>query len=680
MASANSSINIAELDFDSIKQNLKTYLKGQSTFSDYDFESSVLSTLLDILSYNTHYNAYYMNMIANEMFLDTAIKRSSVISHAKLLNYTPTSSRAAKALLNITFNNITASNFTIPKYTKFYSRSIDNVNYPFITLESLNGIVSGNSAIFYSVPVYQGQPVKYTYNYDVIQNPTATFKLPDGSIDTTTLSVHVYDSAQSTTFTPYTLSTDHLVLDNNSTVYFLQESLDGYYEIYFGDGILGKKLSQGNVVVVEYLISSGANPNGAYSFTLMDKIGNYSSVTINPEQIASGGFDKESIDSIKYTAPKAFSAQNRAVTKSDYIELLSRPNSIIPIQTVNVWGGEEMSPPQYGKMFICIKPTGGYSLTTSQKVRLINEVITPFSVVTVIPEIVDIDYTFVKINTNILFSKSTSILGTVQLANLVKLAILSFCSSTLDTFDSTFILPDLITAIKNVDKSIISNESTLTLQKRFVPIFNTSNSFKLDFATPLKKGTLSSEYFNYIDPVSSNIIENVSIEETPISFNEIQSFTIITSGSGYTTTPIVTIYGDGSGATASATVVNGKVTAINVINAGKNYTQAVAIISEGGGTGAFAVPILSGSIVTLRTFYYNTSGIKVILQSDIGSVDYSSGIVTINGLVPYQINNPLGIMSVSVQPESSIFYSTKDKIITLDIMDDSAIIINVQEK
>lgn len=685
MASANSSINISELDFDLIKNNFKAYLKNQNIYNDYNFESSTLSTLLDILSYNTHYNAYYMNMIANEMFLDTAVKRGSVISHAKLLNYTPTSARAAKATVNITFNGTTGANFTIPKYTKFYSKSIDNVNYPFITLESINATTSSGSATFTNVPLYQGQPVRYSFNVDVQQNPSFTFKLPDNNIDTTTLSVHVYNTAQETSFTPYTLSTNHLTLNSDSTVFFLQESLDGFYEIYFGDGILGKSLTQGNVVVVEYLITKGTASNGAFTFSLMEKPGIYSSVSISVSQVAFGGKDKQTIESIKYTAPKAYSSQNRAVTKTDYIELLTRPNSVFPIQTVNVWGGEEMTPPQYGKMFICIKPQGGYSLTQSQKERLKQEVIYPSSVITVIPEIVDVDYNFVKLNTNLLFSKSTSSLGSVQLANLVKLAIINFCSKSLDTFDSTFVLPDLISTIKSVDKSIISCESEITLQKRFIPILNSYNSFTLDFNTPLKKGSFYSEYFNYVDPndTAGNIIKNVSIEETPFPYNEIESFQIINPGSGYTSTPTVTIYGDGSGATANANIINGKLDSITLINPGKDYTQAVAIVTGGGGSDAFITPILAGSKVKLRTFYYksyNGAQIKVILQDDVGYIDYNAGTVKIQNFLPYTINNDLGIMSISADPISSIFYSTKDKIITLDILDDSAVVINVQEK
>lgn len=679
MATANSSINIAELDFDSIKQNLKDYLRGQDKFSDYDFEGSVISQVLDILAYNTHYNAYYLNMVANEAFLDTAVKRGSVISHAKLLNYTPSSAKASVAKINIKFNGTTAPNFTIPKYTKFYSHAIDNVNYPFVTLEDVSVTTVNNTAQFNAVPIYQGQPVRYTFNVNTVQNPSTTFTLPDADIDTTTLNVLVYNNSQSTTFNKFDLASSHLTLDSTSQVYFLQESLDGKYEIYFGDGILGSALTTGNVITVEYLTTKGSAPNGAYKFTLMDKIGTYSGTIIDASQVSTGGAEKESISSIKYTAPKAYAAQNRAVTKSDYLELLKRDNPILPIQAVNVWGGEEMTPPQYGKMFICIKPVGGYSITASQKMRLINEYIKPFGVITVFPEIVDIDYTFVKILSNVLYTKNHSIFDAVALRNLIKIAILDFCNKTLNTFDSTFILPDLITAIKQVDASIITSESTVSLQKRFLPVFNTTNAFTLDFATPIKKGSLSSEYFDYIAPVSSNIIKNVQIEESPTSYNTIESLSILNGGAGYSTIPTITIFGDGTGATATAEITNGVISNIQIVNPGKNYTQAVAVVSGGGGSGAVISPVFSGHIVKLRSFYYNNN-IKTILQEDIGEVNYDTGVVSIYSFNPYVINNLLGYMSITVVPESSIFYSTKDKIITLDIMDDSAITVNVQSK
>jgi hypothetical protein len=691
MATANSSINIAELDFDKIKQNLKTYLKSQPNIQDYDYESSIMSTILDLLAYNTHYNSFYLNMVANEMFLDTALKRSSVVSHAKLLNYTPTSDLASKALVNIVFNfdptKIVPATLTIPKYTKFYSESIDNINYPFVTQEAINVPVVSNSATFSSVELTQGQPVKYSFSVNLLENPTTVFKIPDSNIDISTLFVYVYPNSGSTTFTKFNQSIKHLTLDSTTAVFFIQEAIDGFYEIYFGDGILGKALETGNIVVIEYITTKANIPNGVSQFTLMDNItpsgSAFLSTQITKNTPAIGGKVKESINSIKYNAPKAYAAQNRAVTKSDYIQLLENNSSIIPIEAVNVWGGEENNPPEFGKMYICIKPKGGYVLTTSQKYKLINEVIKPFSIVTVVPEIIDVDYTYVKISSNVLYNNSITTLTYVELINYIKLQILSFSNTTLNTFDSIFSLPDLITKIKSTDSSIITCESTIQLEKKFYPMFGSYNSITLNFDTAIQKGTLSSKYFNYIDPDTGSIVNNVAIEESPILINSIQSISVLTGGSGYITAPTVEIYGDGSGAIATAEVVNGVVTSITIVNSGTGYTQAVAQIVGGGGSGASVYITLSGNVVPLRSFYYN-GGIKNILQTNIGEINYINGTVTLNNFIPYisssDTTNPFGVMSISITPQSSIFYSTKDKIITLDAMDETSILVNLNTK
>jgi hypothetical protein len=677
MASANSSVNIAELDFDAIKNNFKDYLRGQDKFFDYDFESSVISTVLDLLAYNTHYNAYYLNMVANESFLDTAVKRSSTVSHAKLLNYTPSSRRAAKASLSIKFNGVPASDVNIPKYTKFYSQAIDNTNYSFVTLDAITTTTSNGVAQFYSIPVYQGQLVKYTFDVNMIQNSTSTFTIPDTDVDTTTLTVLVYDNSQSTVFNKFELASNHLTLDNTSQVYFLQEALNGNFEIYFGDGVLGKSLTTGNVITVEYLTTKGEAPNGAYKFILMDNVAGESN-KIDVTEVASGGQERESIQSIKFSAPKAYASQNRAVTKSDYLELLKRDNPIIPIQAVNVWGGEDMTPKQFGKMFICIKPNGGYSLSASQKYRLINEYIKPFSVITITPEIVDVDYTFLKLSSTIYFDRNRSIFDAVQLSSLLKLAILDFCNTTLNTFDSVFILPNLITTIKNIDASIITCESTVSLQKRFLPIFNTINTHTFKFESSIVKGSLDSDYFDYLD-TNGNIVQNVKIEESPAVFNVIESAQIISGGSGYTSIPSVTIFGDGTGAIATAEVTNGTITAVTVTTPGLNYTQAVAVVSGGGGSGASIIPILSGNIIKLRAYYY-INNVKTVLLDDVGTIVYSTGVVSLTKFNPYNINNLLGQFSITVTPESTIISSTQDKIITLDIMDNTSITINIKPK
>jgi hypothetical protein len=677
MASANSSVNIAELDFDAIKNNFKDYLRGQDKFFDYDFESSVISTILDLLAYNTHYNAYYLNMVANESFLDTAVKRSSTVSHAKLLNYTPSSRRSARATISIKFNNVTSNEVIIPKYTKFYSQAIDNTNYPFVTLDAIKTTANNGVAQFYSIPIYQGQPVRYTFDVNTIQNPNAIFTIPDADVDTTTLTVLVYDNSQSTVFNKFELASSHLILNNTTQVYFLQEALNGNFEIYFGDGILGKALTTGNVITVEYLTTKGDASNGAYKFTLMDSVAGESN-KIEATDVASGGQERESIQSIKFSAPKAYASQNRAVTKTDYLELLKRDNPIIPIQAVNVWGGEDMTPPQFGKMFICIKPNGGYSLTTSQKYRLLNEYIKPFSVITIIPEIVDVDYTFIKISTNIYFDKNKSIFDATQLLSLLQLAILDFCNNTLNTFDSVFVLPDLITTIKNIDKSIITNECTVFLQKKFLPIINSVNSHDFVFDTPIKKGTLSSNYFDYFSE-NNQIIKDVQLEESPSISNSIESIQIVSGGSGYTSVPTILIYGDGTGATATAEVTNGVIKNINIISQGSGYTQAIVTVTGGGGSAASLIPILSGNIIQLRSYYY-VNNIKTILQTNVGTINYSSGTVSLQNFKPYDINNILGEFSITVIPESTLFSSTTNKIITLDVMDNSAITINVKPK
>lgn len=679
MAGANTSINIAELDFDLIKSNFKSYLQNQDTFKDYDFEGSSLSIILDILAYNTHYNAFYLNMVANEMFLDTAIKRSSAISHAKLLNYTPRSTVSPRALINITFTGVSSPDLTIPKYTKFYARSIDNINYPFVNLESLTVTANSNIATFNSLPIYQGQPVRYSFTVNKNDNPSLTFKLPDSNIDLSTLRVVVYPNSGSTTYTKFETVASHLTLNPESTVYFVQESLDGYYEIYFGDGILGKTLNNNNIVAVEYLITKGVLANGSELFTLMDDIGSYSSSSITLIEKAIGGLDKESLKSIKFTAPKAYAAQNRAVTKSDYISLLENNTAVIPIEAVNVWGGDEMNPPQYGKMFICIKPQSGYTITQSQKFRLLNEVIKPISIITTIPEIVDVDYTFIKFKTDIVFDKSISIFDPIQFTNLTKSAIINFCNSTLNTFTSTFILPDFITTIKSIDPAIITTDTQIILQKRFSPIFNAHNSIKFEFETALEKGTLTSNYFDYIVPETALIVSNCKIEETPTLTTSVDSATIINAGTGYTGIPTVTILGDGKGATAIAEVVSGKVESITITNHGTGYTQAIITISGGSGSGAAAIVNLSGNIVTLRSYYYN-NGIKTILQSDVGTIDYNNGIVNLINYQPYNVEDPLGRTFIDVSPVSSIIGSAKDKILSLDIMDKSAISLNVISK
>ena len=689
MAGNQSNIQVSDLDFNTIKTNLKKFLQSQSTLQDYNYEGSALSTLLDILAYNTQYNAYYLNMVANEMFLDSALLRSSVVSHAKLLNYTPKSASAPSAIIDLVVNQVTDGSLTVPKFTTFMSEAIDGVNYKFVTVNTVteNTNAYSNSVTFSNLLIKQGEPITTNYTYDVAANPSATFDLPDSNIDTTTLTVAIQQSGSNTAYQAYNLASDYLQLDTNSAVYFLQEGINGYYQIYFGDGVLGKALTDGNIVIVSYIVTNGTSSSGANNFVLMDTVGGYSNTSITPVNSATQGSEQETIESIKYTAPKAYSAQGRAVTKEDYIYLIKNNAGIFPVDAVNVWGGEENTPPSYGTVFIAIKPKGGYSLTQTQKNIIEQNIIKPISVLTIQPKIIDVDYTYLKINSNILYDPKLTSLTSLQLESQVVNAIKAFATNTLNTFNSTFQLSSLITAVQTVNQAFITNDASILLQKRFAPNLTNSAAYTFNFDTSLKKDIYSKSIsvnptFQVIDSKNNNIVRNsVYLEETPTGTTYLDSITIINPGFGYTSTPIVTIVGDGVGATAEAVVVNGQINNIQIINPGINYTQAIVQItsSDGNGNMASAIATLAGNKGTLRTYYFD-NGIKTILNSNAGTVDYSTGIVTLIDFNPYQVNNPLGVLTLQVTPSSTIISSNKDKIITLDLTDQTAIDVTITAK
>ena len=689
---SNTNIQITELDFGNIKNSFIEYLQGQDTFKDYNFQGSALSTLLDILAYNTQYNAYYLNMVGNEMFLDTSLQRASVVSHAKLLNYTPKSAIAPSATINFTANGVAPNEaFTLPRFTNFLSEAIDGVNYNFVTAES-NTINNNNdtSVTFSNIELKQGIPTTYTYVLNDALNPKALFEIPDATIDTTTLNVFVQENIANTNYDVYQSASDYLELNSSSQVYFLQESLTGTYEIYFGDGVLGKKLNNGNVIALSYISTSGSAASGANNFVLMDSIPGMTSSTINPVVPATQGGEKESISSIKFQAPKSFSAQNRAVTKEDYITILQQNTLGVSFDAVNVWGGEQNDPPVYGQVFICLKPSGGYSLTATQKQRLISEVIKPISMLTVQPNLVDPDYTYLNINAIVYYNPSKTSLTAGQIESGVKTSISNFAKSNLNTFNSTFSSYDLLTAIQSFSTAVVSSDFSLKLQKKFYPSLTTTSNYSLYFNTPLSKGVLQSGVVSSPELQFRNvsnlaeIIGGVYIEEAPSLTNGVESISILNPGFSYSYTPSISILGDGTGATAHAILTSGRISSIVVDNAGSGYTSAIAVVTRNVNdtTGQFAslVVNLDGRYGTLRTYYNNTTNVKVILDPNAGKIDYSSGIVTLTDFSPYGVNNDLGQLTVSASPTTSIISSSYNRIITVDEFDPNAITVKVIAK
>jgi hypothetical protein len=693
MAGANSNIQMTELDFNAIKNNLKTYLQSQDTLKDYNYDGSALSVLLDVLAYNTQYNAYYLNMIGNEMFLDTAIQRNSVVSQAKLLNYVPKSAIAPTATVTLTVNQVTDSSLTMPKFTSFMSEAVDGVNYTFVTTDAETVNVVNNRAVFSNVAIRQGTPTSMSYVVDSSTNPSYTFRIPNTNIDTTTLQVGVQTSATDNSYQIYDLASNYLTVENDSTVYFLQEGMNNYYEIYFGNGVLGKKLTNGNIVRLTYLTTSGTSAYQANSFVLMDSINGYSNTITQSITAATQGSAKESIDSIKFHAPKSYAAQKRAVTKEDYITAIQQNKLGYSFDAVNVWGGQENSTPVYGQVFISVKPSGAYTLTDTQKQKMINDIIKPISVMTVEPTLVDPDYTYIQITANVLYDAKKTTYTSGQIQSLVKTAISNLAASSLNTFNSTFKAADFNNAINNVDKSIITNEISLQLQKKFLPILTNATTYNLYYGAELKRG-INLSGVNSFPSVSfrnpSNIdltIDNVYLDEMPAQTGGVESITVLNPGFGYSLTspPTATILGDGTGATATVTLDGkGSIESINVTNAGTGYTSAIVKITNSssdttGSLGA-AVVTLQGRYGTIRTYYNNTQNVKTLLNLNAGTIDYQEGILTLNSFAPLGVDNDLGQLTVSVNPATTILSSSYNRIITVDPFDSNAIIVNVTAK
>lgn len=686
MATANSGLQITNLDFGSIKSSLKSFLQQQDTLKDYNFDGSALSVLLDLLSYNTQYNAYYLNMVANEMFLDSAIQRSSVVSHAKMLNYTPHSAVAPKATVKLTINQVADSTLTLPKFATFLSEAIDGVNYTFVTTDSTTVNVSANTAVFDNLQIAQGIPTTYSFGYNNNTNPKQLFELPDSNIDTGTLVVTVQDSVSNVASETYTLASEYSKLVPTSKVYFLQEGFNGKYQIYFGDNVLGKSLNNNNIVNVTYITTSGTSAFGANSFSLTTNVGGYSNNSTTSISSATNGSDRESISSIKYSAPKAYASQGRAVTKEDYIYLIQNNSKNIPIESVSVWGGEENNPPVYGKLFCAVKPSGGYTLSPTQKQKLIADVIKPISVVTVTPEVVDPDYNYIRVTTNALYDAKKTTFSSSQIKQLIDDAIRQFGKNTLNTFNSILKMPDLISAIQSTDPSLITNDTSIRVQKKFYPSLSTTTTYELDFGFPIKRNFFNAGITSYpgisvSDPTATGAVRSgVFFEEVPTTVGGVATINVVNQGFNYSKVPTVTITGDGTGAKAYAVLAATRVINIVVTNPGINYTQAIVTITpdptdKTGGL-ATATAVLEGSVGILRTYYYSNNT-KMILNGNAGTVNYYTGKITLTNFSPVSIDNELGQFIISAVPDSTIVESTFNKLITIDDYDPDAVVVTV---
>ena len=581
---------VSDYDFDAIKVNLKSFLQSQSQFQDYDFEGSSLNILLDILSYNTHYMAYLANMATNEVYLDSADIRNNIVSLAKMIGYTPSSPRAPIANIDILVNNASGTSITMNKGTVF-TTNINNTTYQYITNSDFTTTPLAGVYKFSSVPIYEGTLVTFKYTNDS-SDEDQKFIIPSNKADTSTLQVRVQNSATDTTTETYALAGGYNNVTATSKVYFIQEGQDGKYEIYFGDGINGKALEDGNIIILDYIVTNVDESNGANSFKLSGSIGGFTDVTISTVSVSQGGVLGEANDSIKLNAPLQYAAQDRAVTTTDYETLVKSiyPNAL----SVSAWGGEDDETPRYGIVKIGVKAGSGSTLTETTKADIVNK-LKPYNVASVSPQIVDPEITSVLLTSTIKYDTKGTTKSSDTLKSDVINAISSYNTNTLQKFDSVYRHSKLTGIIDDVDNSILSNITTVKIRKSFTPLIGSSAKYNIYFRNAL--------------------------------------------------------FNPHSGHNAAA----------------GGILSSTGFKVEGNDNEMFLDDDGAGNVRR----YYLQSGIRTYVDSNQGTVDYTSGAIILNSLNITSISNIRGVTStiieVTITPLSNDIVPVRDQIVEIDI-------------
>lgn len=601
-----SEIKYTELDFFQIKENLKNYLKSQDKFKDYNFDGSSISVLLDILAYNTAYNGFYLNMLASEMFLDSAAMRESVLSRAKHLGYTARSVRSLRAIVDvtITYQNSTPNSILLDRSHEFYGSSSGS-RYTFVPNAAVfSNSPEGNSLVIKNVELIQGKRFTHSYVVDTTSAVKQRFVIPNDNVDTSTLVVTVKPSQSSSATTVFNEFDDINLLTPNDTIYYLQPYNSTQYEVVFGDGVFGKAVTDGNVVTLDYIVSSGAGAEGIKTFrmtnpNLLPKTGTTApEVTISDVKMSASGFsDLEDIDSIKLLAPRSYDAQNRAVTKSDYEAILKR--DIPGIKNIRVWGGEENDPPIYGKIFCAIQPKTGFAFNSEDKKRIVDSYINPRKVLSLDAEIVEPEYFNLVINTLVNFFSYKTTNNSESIKKIATEAIKQFAEKNLSGFDSDFRHSKLLSAIDNSDSSIESSSIALKIKYNIIPPF--------------------SKFFDY------------SIQLN----NEIDTGDVINGVTGID---------------SSEFVYNGNLVKIADDGKGKLF------------------------------LYYFLNTTRIVVNNNIGSVDYSTGKITLKNLLVDSIPNKGTKISIFATPKDYDVIALRNQILILDEQDVSVNVIDLTNK
>ena len=473
-------LNVTELDFDQIKNNLITYFKQHESgaYKDWDFEGSGLNQMLDVLAYNTHYNAILAHNSLNESFIDSAQIRSNVVSRAKLLGYTPRSRTSSRATLTLSFSssiNEGRESYTLISGAKF-TTVLNDITYTFITVEDYTAQLDIVNDVysFPNVEIYQGRIKHNKYVVDDI-NLSQKFEIDDDTIDISNLDVNVYENARSNSFQAYTPFNEIGGVTGDSNIYFITENYSGNYEVSFGDNVFGKKPDRLNIIDFKYISTLGSEANGA---TIFDWVGSGISPNITLVSKSSEGAEKEGVESIRFNAPLSFVAQNRTVTIDDYKSIISQ--NITGIQTLSIWGGQDNNPPEFGKVFISGKPVDGETLSVQQK-DSIESLLKDKKIIAILPKIVDPEYTYLYFDVLFKYDSNRTSLSRGQLETKVRGVIEDYNINQLQQFDNIFRYSQLLSLVDNSDFSILNSFVRVFIYKTLDITYGNLTPVELDF-------------------------------------------------------------------------------------------------------------------------------------------------------------------------------------------------------
>ena len=485
-------LKVTELDFADIKENLKAFLKQQTEFNDYDFDGSGMSVLLDVLAYNTHYNAMNAHFALNEAFLDSAQIRGNVVTRAKLLGYVPRSILSPRATIDLVVNvsgesGTIPTTLTLPRGTKLKTL-IGGEEFQYVVLDNHTATISSNEFTFSDVTICEGtfREIKYRVDNDV---ENQKFQLSDDNSDTSTLRVRVQENEESSAFDIYTQFESLSAVNEETKTYYLQQNSNEYFEIYFGDGVTGFKPVNNNIVTLDYIVTKGKESNGAggavnstTGFSMVDNVGGFSTITVQTKSLSAGGVEEETSESIRFNAPLTFTSQNRAVTADDYAAIIKK--SFANIDSISTWGGEDQDPPEYGRAYIAIKPLLANTLTTAEKAEITGTILKGKNVVSITPEIVDPNFTHLELDVFFKYNPNLTDRSSTDLQTVVRDTIKDYNFNNLNKFDGVFRHSELLRKIDNSDPAILNSTVRPRMFQNITPVNNALNNFNLVFTSP----------------------------------------------------------------------------------------------------------------------------------------------------------------------------------------------------